>query len=363
MARYVILTIIVMMVLPFILTAQNQSVDFPFILSLKPKFQDEFIRLEELYKIDLDKHNIFNIRGIDADDDLNLYVLSYYDCTISVFDKDGKFINIITRKGQGPYELESPRCLSIYDFKIFVYENFKGIKEMGIKDKYSKYYPIKQGNYQIIRAYKDYFLTVQRISTETEEICELKKFDKNFENPFNIFTINYKSNPKVYFNVIPEIIVVQNSKNQLYFPSNFTEYKVNVFTTTGKLINSFGHEYKEIPYSEPLKKWFENKVSKIPDNERPKLSKYPPIVRYIMVDEKDYIWIIVGECTMDNSEDFVINTRVDIFNSNGEFLYTFQSPYIGPRSIIKNGRLYSSPTEEERYIHVFKIHYNDAVKN
>ena len=349
--------LLILLIIAFFSCSRKETGDeIPFIYSKNPKYEEgQFIQLEELHAIDLDlfeEYYIFSPRGIGADEDTNLYVLDSYECTITAFDKDGKYKRLIARKGQGPYELENTKSMSVSDDKIFVYEDFKGIKELGIKESYSKSHLIPLGSYYIFRLFNDHFLTVQEILkiNDENEYYVIKKYDRNFENPVTIYTYNHKIDPEKDYAILPKFIVAQNSKNHIYFPADFYEYRVNVYTPDGNLLRAFGREYEHIKYSDRVIKWKEEKSSTKP-------YEYPPIVRYIMVDERDYIWIVVGECSSSCSRDLNVNTTVDIFNEQGEFLYTFKTPHIGLFSVIKNGRLYSTPTEEDRNLRVFKIHY------
>ena len=52
------------------------------------------------------------IRDFVVDDSGSIYVLDQQDSHIKVFDKDGRFVRTIGRRGQGPGEFESPVTLS-----------------------------------------------------------------------------------------------------------------------------------------------------------------------------------------------------------------------------------------------------------
>lgn len=46
--------------------------------------------------------------AVAVDDQGNIYVLDVRDCWVKVFDKDGKFLRTVGKKGQGPGEFEGP---------------------------------------------------------------------------------------------------------------------------------------------------------------------------------------------------------------------------------------------------------------
>ena len=52
-----------------------------------------------------DENYIFySIREVEVDEQGNIYVLDSRQCRIQIFDKDGKYLQTIGRKGEGPGE-------------------------------------------------------------------------------------------------------------------------------------------------------------------------------------------------------------------------------------------------------------------
>jgi len=95
---------------------------------------------------------------MDVDSDTNLYVLDFYESTITVFDKNGKYLRTMGRQGQGPNELEQPLCISIYDDKISIYEKFKGIKIWDLNGKYIDFILDNRKNISICKAINNFYL-------------------------------------------------------------------------------------------------------------------------------------------------------------------------------------------------------------
>ena len=87
----------------------------------------------------------------------------------------------------------------------------------------------------------------------------------------------------------------------------------------------------------------------------PELAKYPPVVRYLFVDDYDNIWSVVGEWNLDIAVSSLVNATLDIFNKNGILLYTFQTNYFGYGSFVKNNRLFSAPAENKKSIEIYEI--------
>ena len=345
--------------------AQERESKVQFIHNDAPKYTGtEFITLEELHSIDVnvfDEYYIYEVRDMDVDSDTNLYVLDLYESTITVFDKNGKYLRAMGRKGQGPNELESPISISIYDDKISIYENRKGIKIWDLNGKYIDFLLKGGGNIHTCRTINNFYLITEKKYLKKnifDETACLDKYSKDLKLINNIATIEHNRRDQSWF--IPTIFIAINSKQHIYFPEKANEYKINKYDLDGNLLLSFGRDYKRIPFSKLIRDREQKRRSQLrpPDNKVP-LSKYPPVVRYIVIDDKDYVWVVVGECTIDSQGTITLTSTIDIFNEHGEFLYTFKSPYLGHISFIKNGRLYSTPMEDDLNIHVFKIHYKN----
>ena len=347
-----------------ITNAQDKKFTVQFIQNKAPKYADtEFITLEELYSINVDEFDeyyIYKLADMDVDSDTNLYVLDYFESTVTVFDKNGKYLRTFGGYGQGPGELERPLFISIYDDKISIYEKFKGIKIWDLNGKYIDFLLKSGGNIETILPINNFYLLtdhkyLNKRNSDDVTIC-VDKYTQDLELINNIVTIDNNSRKHSFFN--PMSFIAINSKQHIFFPEKADEYKINKYDLDGNVLLSFGRDYKRIPFSKTVNDLEKKRRSQLPPpfNKKP-LSNYPPVVRYIVIDDNDYVWVVVGEWSLDTIEAVTLTSTIDIFNEHGEFLYTFKSSYLGYRSFIKNGRLYSTPVEDDLNIHVFKIHY------
>jgi len=339
-----------------------------------PKYKDHnFVLLKELYKINLNIYNdyyIGKIISMDSDSNNNLYVVNQTKYEIIIFNNNGKYINTIGKKGQGPTDLENVKSITIDKDKIYIYEDFKGMKVWDLKGKYIDYYRFTPGNYMIFKYINGYFYTIQFKGVDTPEKQHyiLKKYNYNFTESKELFECIFLALIENGIRTLSSMsyfydFAVNNNGN-IYYTKNFNEYKINIFSTDGNITNTFGRVYKRIPCSKTVMNIFDKtyyEPARKANYPIPKIkhSKYPPIIRTIMVDDiNNYIWVVVGECSIDTIEKNKTETTIDIYSDIGEYLYTFKFPYISLVSFIKNGRLYSTPTEDDLYIRVFKINYS-----
>jgi hypothetical protein len=338
------------------------------IISKNPKYTNEFVRLNELYYIPTadesgkNRYVISSIYSMDVDKDSNLYVLDFRLCTITVFDKKGKYIRTLGGKGQGPGELETPLWLSIWNDKIYVYEQFMGIKIFDLKGKYIDFNIVRNNHYNIrkFKIYNDLIYTVEKVTIEEENIAKvtypINKISIDFDKSNTIYTVKteYKVGSDALPRFDPRLSWTLDEKGTIYFTGDMlTTYKIDVFADNGKLILSFGREYERIPFSkttiEVLNDFFRKKIE---------LLKYPEVINYLIFDN-GYIFVVVGETSAHVIGRYRLDSIIDVFNTKGEYLYTFKSKYFGSaNTLIKNNRLYANPTDDDLNIRVFQIQYN-----
>jgi hypothetical protein len=341
------------------LYAQERPSNIPTIMSKKPKYTNEFVRLEKLYSIptadesEKNRYLISEVYDMDVDKDSNLYVLDFFLCTITVFDKKGEYIRTLGGRGQGPGELIDPECFSIWNDKIYVYEQFYGIKIFDLKGKYIDSNIVRNNHFNILdfKIFNDLIYTVEWIPAIKEQYL-FNKISTDFVKSQTIYTIN-PEHKNEYPRLRPVHTWTLNNNGDIYFASEpVNTYRIDVFTNEGKLIQSFGREFKRIPFSESTEKILKNKLKGT------KLLKYPSIINYLFFDN-DCIFVVVGENSSLVSQNYRIDSIIDIFSTKGEYLYTFKSKYFGAyNTVIKNNRLYAHPTNDDLTIHVFQIRYN-----
>jgi hypothetical protein len=83
----------------------------------EPMYKGDILTLKEDLRLGGSKAKgdyIFNgILTLAVDDEGNIYILDEKGCLIKVFDKSGKYLRTIGRKGQGPGEINFPYALDL----------------------------------------------------------------------------------------------------------------------------------------------------------------------------------------------------------------------------------------------------------
>lgn len=342
-----------------------------FVYNDKPLYSErEFIRLESLFSVDIDNVKqsfIRNVTWMDADNDTNLYVLDMQESKVIAFDKYGVYLRTFGHKGYGPTELKAPMNFFIWDDKLYIYENFRGIKIWTKWGKYIDFIPLnKIENTEIFKRIGDYFIGLSYSLSERNinakslyETWHIATYTNGLKIKKNIMTAEIeRSDINKHFRL--DYFLAYDSKNNIYLPAKRDDYIIDKFSIQGDCLFSFGRKYERRPYSEITIEAF-NELYKdlISANSMPRLEGFPQIIRNIAVDEKDYLWIGVGECNFDNINQYPVKNTIDIFNADGQFIFTFETPlYWGYNTLLKYSRLYTVPTRFDKSIHVFSIHYN-----
>ncbi|KPK93239.1 hypothetical protein AMJ80_06060 [bacterium SM23_31] len=104
--------------------------EIKYIQNRAPLWGDEpKIKLELIQRIgDVDSlgdnYHFFRPTDVVVDEEENIYVLDYGDCRIQKYDSKGKHLATIGRRGQGPGDFLSPRCMNIAgDSNIYILDS------------------------------------------------------------------------------------------------------------------------------------------------------------------------------------------------------------------------------------------------
>lgn len=356
---------VVSLLLFFCSKSEKYPESYKQVFNTEPRYKDkEFVKLKLLHSIEMfsSEYTVSVVSDMDADSDNNLYVPAQYDGTITVFDHNGKYMKTLGQRGQGPRDLYAPRLVSIHDNKLHIIEGFNGLKIWNLQGDYIDKIFIRNIGYEFFKATNDfYYFMYFRVGMDRNTwTYTLSEFSKDFEHEKEIFSC-LKDHAKE-FKFEPEYVIAFTSDNQFYFPENIDTYSIMKYDPSGSPVLNVQRKYERIPYSRKARESFHNKFGDaVADGELSELSKYPPVVRKILIDSSDNMFVVSGEMNIDLGDD-LMSVEVDIFDQNGIWLYNFQSVDISRKSFIKNDRLYSvskiSPDTGQQYINVFEIQYN-----
>ncbi len=320
-----------------------------FVLSLKESNND--------YKYMFDK-----IQDIALDSNGNIYLID--SNRVVKYSCEGKFINEIGRKGQGPGEFISPLKLFLNESdqlyindqgKIIVVYNKDGQFIRNIKLNFlipsfpvsaRKFYIDKKGNiFAMTRKYAESGIRMELIKSDRngKVIKSLCYFNEN-EVKFKINGgggvaggIFHPYSQNCYFQVILD--------SYLVFSHNM-EYKFTIYNMEGEIISIF--TLSDIPQL----------ISKKEQNLLGKNLKFPPYRPFfsdILSDGKGRIYVIRSKSITDRTKE----VNIDIFSKSGQYMYKSKLPF--QPKLIKNNLIITVENDESdlRNIKIFSIkNYN-----
>ena len=296
--------------------------------SRSPHFK--FIEDLRIKSSDKDQNYSFFAQGIEADSEKNIYVMDSTDFRVLKFDMEGKFLQTIGRRGQGPGEFEAPSSMIIDNqdnlyiqdvvrMALVVFnrrgEFVQNIQGTGILYYKSKY--MIGPDLQIICGYQPLS------SIEEGDLYKISKFDRDLNHSFDIyerkgviFTYRIRTGGGILSvdapRYTPGVVWTMNPEGRFYVGYN-DSYKIKILSYTGELIKEISRKHKpeRIPENEKrqIMEGLEKRFKNIPRQIR--IPKEKPAFRRFYV---------VESCL------FVLKKRIDtdyyfdVFDKDGTYM-------------------------------------------
>lgn len=346
----------------------------------KPLFGEVVLELEEdlVLGSENDPNQMFyQWISVDTDQNGNIYVLDRGNFRIQKFDHNGKYIQTMGRKGQGPGEFEDPRSIKLdKEGNIYVKDGPK-LHFFDQSGSYRKTFPVPLNMYQFTVTSEGKVLG-DGISISAEKFSE------------NIVLMNdagrIEKTIASYSSLKMDAMFKQRSRFILYTPeisfsSGLDDFAVFGFPSEYRLIavNSRGDILYIIKKDEPAKKISgkerratidevmdtlkkrnpDKKESREELQKRTFIPKFRPFFEEIQIDEDGYIYanrVKIGPADKRGNE-------YDVFNKDGYYLYKLYIPVRLPQ--MKRGYVYTArPHPETGYFQVrrYKIKNCDPEK-
>jgi len=241
-----------------------------------------------------------NIVSLVIDDAGNIYILDKKAANIKIFNKDGNFLKIIGRRGEGPGEFAAPENGALSpNNELYIYDSRRSIIQVLDTDgKFIKQMPIQTPWFDGPKFLSDGKL-VASLGVVGENIkFNLNKFNTNMEPILTYASIPMLKPPKVntfvfIFNADLKWDVGPGSEI-IWGAITTPEYELFIHDKDGKYIKKITKQYFPVKltngeYKKLMKKWYgKNSSFKQFDFVIPK--NYPPFQGFI-VDEEGRIFV------------------------------------------------------------------------
>lgn len=330
-----------------------------------------------------ENYNFRRISSMEVDDEGNIFVLDFSDCRIQKYDKDGKYLQTIGRKGEGPGEFQRPsRTYLAPDGKLYVNE----VRKVHIFDKNSTFeksiilespllsFSTTKEGIQLGQSYT--FVEEGRSLDILLMDSEGKKVDAVASFPDPSVTI---SKPVSGGGMImvggappysPGLFFCPQSEGSATYGFS-SEYKLFTVNSSGEVIRRIEKEEKRQPTSKDeeseyiKERWERQKERKgaLSEGDIRKLSvfaEYKPYFTNIIMDDEGNLFLPKPKSVL-HPEDY---TYYDFFNQQGYYFYKIKISDITPR-VIKKGCIYtfgSDPDTGFYEIERYRIKNWDQIK-
>ena len=229
------------------------------------------LELKKIFTIsgenDEDSLAVFNKPlSLTTDKDGNIYILDMNSMSLKKFDKNGKFVKSIGRRGQGPGELFYPSfVMMIEDTLTIMSQGQKKISRFTtdgdfINDKRMEMdiqLPKTYDNKNIV----SYTVVFNQNETSPKIKFSLSLLDKNLKvtNAFEKKEIDIQDFAQGKVNISDLLIPFIPANNKVYLSENDdNQYKINIYDMGGKKISTIKKQYKRIKNTTEEKEEFQS---------------------------------------------------------------------------------------------------------
>jgi len=284
--------------------------------------------------------------GLEVDAQGNIYVLDRKASHVKVYDKNGKFLRTISKKGQGPGEVQGPRDIHITpEGKILVNDMLtrrllffsldgQFIKEVSAGKMWMLLNPKVDTSGNIIAAFT-------LMGEEFKE--ELKKFDSELKPILTIASIPV-GKPPVFNPYFPRVYWCVDKEDNIIWGIT-TKYEFNIINPQGKLTKKIVKDYNP----EKITKSDKAKIIKdmygdnpVPSDVKLEFPKNFPAFREFTCDEQGRIFVRTYEKTKEGKGSYY-----DLFDPEGRYI---AKVFLKLRPLLwKRNKMYTIYEDEEGY--------------
>ena len=297
----------------------------------------------------------YRVWDIQTDAQGNIYVLDSGATRIQKYDKTGKYLQTIGRKGQGPGEFERPVMLTLdKDNNLYVGEmakihkfdhRGKFVKTAIIPFFYMNFSPDDRGN----------FVVTGRITIEGAQNLGVLILDSKGEIRKKIAEFPglpmHETGMTISHDYSPELRFAAIAGKGFVYGYNM-DYKLYIADWSGKNVTIFDKQEPTHTISRKEKNKIIDDLVKNTANAQlgwskslvEKMANLPhqrPFFDRIRVDNKGRIYIRLRRSVLDESKEM----SFDVFGSDGHYLYSTKLPFV-PMSI-RYGFMYHTTFSEE----------------
>lgn len=301
------------------------------------------------------------IRHIAVDDDENIYVGDYRESHIKVFDKKGKFIQTIGKRGQGPGEIARINFIQINaDNELMVFDQTsRKIHHFSQEGEFLRAIPIKFPFISLRFDTKEYYYGEVSVNSPKSRTIELIKIDTNSKKIDTIAKVPIPLIGQPILIFYPDIYFKLRHDRCLVY-GNSENYEITITSPDGRTLKRINKAYKPVPITRSDKKRIrkDTRQEAGPDEEVNFTAHFPAFWSFTIDDQGR---IFVRTCEEPDWSDYLYNQpekakTYDVFDPEGKFIGKFTANFF-PR-IWKKAKLYTIEEDKKGFQYVKRYQVN-----
>ncbi len=335
----------------------------------EPLFGEITFDLEEDLSIGNEKDEnylFYKIRDIQVDTEGNIYVLDSGNHRLQVYNENGNYLRTIGKKGQGPGEFNTPRCISIDNengnilvadssmtILIFNKEGKHIDKDIHLTENLIDFYVDSKGNIWgkfFQPGIKPYYFT-RKVNFEGEIMKTFSEIQYNLKSIMlsrtrvgNTATaIGYFFGHGYEYNLF-----ISNVDNHTFIYGYSKDYELIAVDETGNTIFIIRRDEAPMKITRDEKKRVKDKIK----GDIAKQGNFVPDLSIEFPEHKPYFYSIKPDNqiriyvrTNPISRESNINHEYDVFSKDGFYIYRIIIPFFP--DVINDGHLYTFSENEE----------------
>jgi len=320
----------------------------------EPMYSEDVFSLEEELIIGeregQEEYMFSSVISLAVDDDENIYAMDIRQKNIRVFDKNGKYLRTIGRKGQGPGEIDLPTQIQITSLnELMVYDlRTRSLSFFSLDGEFlrrtlltkmlrpARFVIDSKGDFIGYFGFMEerFKEALIKFSSKQEKVFTFAKLDPE---PYSLI-----SKPKLLFGLTKEnnIIWALSSK-----------YEIQIINSGGELIRKIVKDHDPIKITDEDKKKIALRINlreTIPPGQEAEFPKYFYPIDWLHVDDEDRIFVRTFESVNDKNSYYY-----DVFDPEGHFVAKVPLKAMPELPIIwiKN-KLFTIEADEEGYQYI-----------
>lgn len=312
----------------------------------EPIYSDDVLSIREELEIGkaegTDEYLFTQIRGMDVDENENIYMLDIKDANIKVFDRNGSPIRTIGKPGQGPGELSRPTFMWISSKNEIMVEDpltrrlaFYSLDGTFLRN-------VSTAKNLIIFARTDSLgniIGATFIPEEENPRFELRKYDPELNFILTLATLPQPSLGSRIYNPFSPTMKFNIGKGDFLVYGAPDRYEFEVIDLEGNTMRRIFREYDPVDISDEDK---EKAKKNTPPNYQLELPQHYPGYQWLYVDDERRTYVRTYE-----QEEGIDGYYFDVFDLEGKYLAKFilkDIPFI-----FKKGKIYSVEDTEDGF--------------